>query len=1491
MAPTKRTTRASPTTTTTTTPVTNAQLKALIDQGIVDVLAIRDTDRSRNDDDSHNSGTGSRRTKRTARECTYTDFSNPRTKLSLLLAPFMVLPWNTLMKMMTAKYCPRNEIKKLEMEIWELKVKGTDLASYAQSFQELASMCGRMFLEESDKIEKYVGGLRNKIHRSVMASKPKTMQYAVEFANELMDKKIRTFAERQTENKQKFKDTSMNNQNQQQNKRQNTDRAYAAGSGEKKPYEGSKPMCYKCNYHHDVQCAPKCHKCNRVGHLARDCQKATCFECRAQGYFKRECPKLKNNNRGNQGGNGNAPAKVYVVGNAGTNPDSNIVTELGSFDVIIGMDWLAKYQAVIVYAEKIVRIPWRNETLIIHGFIRLSSSPWGAPVLFIKKKVGSFRMCIDYEELNKLTVKNRYPLPRIDDLFDQLQGSSVYSKIDLQSGYHQLRAHEEDILKTAFRTRYGHYENKKEHKEHLKAILELLKKEELYAKFSKCLAGYYRRFIKGFSKITKSMTKIPHKGVKFDWGNKVEATFQLIKQKLCSAPILALPERIEDNVVYCDALHKGLSVVLMETGPMERLARMYLKEALGTNLDMSTAYHPQTDGQIKRTIQTLEDMLRACVIDFGKGWVNHLPLVEFSYNNSYHTSIKPAPFEVLYGRKWRSPVCWAEVGEVQLTDFVMSDSEHYTVTYTSISSDYVEPSDVGSSGVVVYGYDGLPMHPPSPDCVPGPEHPPSPDYVPGPEHPPSPVYVFFGTAICGYMAPSLEGVASPHNQTLPRRVKPSEPAYPEFMPPEDDVFPAEEQPLPAAVSPTADSPGYITKSDPEEDPEEEDDKDPEEDPTDYPADKDDDEEEESSRDYVDNKEEDEDEDEEEDDEHLAPVDFVPPPAYRTTARMSIRAQTPIPFPFEVEVDRLLAIPTLPPSLLTPLSSPLPQIPSPPLPVSSPPFLVPSPLTTSPSTFRLQSCYDPVESRVTIYFSSTTTTTNYWTPPLLPIPLPTSSPPLLLPYTDCRADAPEVTLPPRKRLCIAPGPRYKIKECSSAPTARPTRGFRAYYEDPDEIAENIPATNVAELEIGALMLAWLDLWRVRPELLVKLRLRLEICGQQTADDIKMTRIAVEGTDLLRSSARDAGRSQNGDDSHNSGTGSRRTERTAHECTYTDFLKCQPMKFKVCYLHPSWCCLNMVEIPCQDISQDAARSMPWNTLMKMMTVKYCPRNEIKKFEMEIWELTVKGTDLASYTQCFQELALMCGQMFFEESDKIEKYVGGLPGMIHGSVMASKAKTMQDTVEFVTELMDKKIRTFVKRQTENKRKFKDTSRNNQNQQQQNKRQNTGRAYTAGSGKKKPYGGSKPLCSKCNYHHDGQCSPKCHKCNRVGHLARDCRSPTNANTANNQRGTGAGQKATCFECGAQGHFKRECPKLKNNNRGNPAGNGNAPAKVYVVGNAGTNPDSNIVTVPIELGSFDVIIGMDWLAKYQAIIVCAEKIVRIPWRNETLIVHGDGSN
>ncbi|GJZ91157.1 putative reverse transcriptase domain-containing protein [Tanacetum coccineum] len=260
----------------------------------------------------------------------------------------------------------------------------------------------------------------------------------------------------------------------------------------------------------------------------------------------------------------------------------------------------------------------------------------GAHVLFVKKKYGSFRMCIDYRELNKLTVKNRYPLPRIDNLFDQLQGSSVYLKIDLRSGYHQLRVRDEDIPKTAFRTRYEHYEfkvmpfgltnapavfmdlmnrvckpyldkfvivfiddiliysrNKEEHADHLRIILELLRKEELYAKFSKC--DFWISIVQFLGHVIDSQgihvdpakieavknwaspTTPTEKNKKYIWGEDQESAFQLLKQKLCEAPILALPEGNDDFVVYCDASHQGLGAVLMQREKVIAYASRQLK--------------------------------------------------------------------------------------------------------------------------------------------------------------------------------------------------------------------------------------------------------------------------------------------------------------------------------------------------------------------------------------------------------------------------------------------------------------------------------------------------------------------------------------------------------------------------------------------------------------------------------------------------------------------------------------------------------------------------------------------------------------------------------------------------------------------------------------------------------------------------------------------------------------------------------------------------
>ncbi|GJS16837.1 putative reverse transcriptase domain-containing protein [Tanacetum coccineum] len=1004
--------------------------------------------------------------------------------------------------------------------------------------------------------------------------------------------------------------------------------------------------------------------------------------------------------------------------------------EMGSFNVIIGMDWLSKYQTVIVCANKIVRIPWGRETLIFHG---------NRSNLISCTKTQKYMLngCQDFPEVFPEDLSG-LPLTQLSEQLKELSDKGFIRPNSSPWGA-PILVREGDIPKTAFRTRYGHYDfrvmpfgltnepavfmdlmnrvckpyldkfvivfiddiliyskNKKEHEEHLRTILELLKKEELYAKFSKCefwipkvqflghvinsegihvdpakiesikdwvspkspteirqflgLAGYYRRFIEGFSKIAKPMTKLTQKKVKFVWGDKQEAAFQTLKQKLCSAPILALPEGSEDFVAYCDASIKGLGAVLMqrdkviayasrqlkiheknytthdlelgavvfalkiwrhylygtkctvftdhkslqhilnqkelnmrqrrwlellsdydceiryhpgkanvvadalsrkerikplrvralvmtigldlpkqilnaqtearkpeniknedvggmlvenskdpekfrteklepradgtlcfngrswlpcygdlrtvimhesykskysihpgydkmyqdmkklywwpnmkaniatyvsksltcakvkaehqrpsgllvqpeipqwkwdnitmdfvtklpkssqgydtiwvivdrltksaifvpmrETDPLEKLERMYLKEVvtrhgipvsiiydrgprfashfwrslqntLGTSLAMSTAYHLETDEQSKRTIQTLEDMLRACVIDFGKGWVNYLPLVKYSYNNSYHASIKIAPFEALYGRKCRSPVCWAEVGEIKHR--IQAARDHQK-SYADLKCKPME-FQIGDKvmlkvspwkGVVRFGKRGKL----------------NPRYV-------GPFKVIKRLGSVAYKLELPEELSRVHNtfhvsnlkkcyadeplavpldglhfddklqfveepiEIMDREVKRLRKSHvpivkvrwnsrrgPEFTWEREDQFKKKYPHLftKTALSSSASFGKFLI--DPEEDPEE-DDEDPEEDPADYPADRDDDEEEEEpSGDDAD----DEDEDEEEEEEHPAPADSVPP-VHRMTARISIRAEPSISLPPREEGPR------------------------------------------------------------------------------------------------------------------------------------------------------------------------------------------------------------------------------------------------------------------------------------------------------------------------------------------------------------------------------------------------------------------------------------------------------------------------------------------------------------------------------------------------------------------------------------------------------------
>nr|GEX11339.1 hypothetical protein [Tanacetum cinerariifolium] len=631
--------------------------------------------------------------------------------------------WTELKTMMKEEFCPPEEIQRMEVELWKLRVKDSNIAAYTQRCNELVLMCPEAVSSEKKKVEAYIRGLPEIIKGETTSLRPIVLNEAVRMAHTLMEQNL---------------------------------------------------------------CPPKCNNCGKIRHKAQECRSKNvalgatvrlnvfCYGCGERGHKSYECPK-----RTDQKG-GNAQSQAYVIRDFEHNQGPNVVTgtfllnnryatilfdsgadksfvdikfsylidikpvklntsyevkladekvvstnsvlrgctlnlldhlfdidlmpiELGMFDVIVGMDWLVERDALIVCGKKEVHVPYKNKMLVVKsdssvsrlkvvscikarkyiekgsqlflaqvtekepmkkrlqdvpvirnfpevfpddlpglppprqvefkielilgaalvarapyrlapselkelsdqlkelskkGFIRPSYSPWGASVLFLKKKDGSFCMCIDYRELNKLTVKNRNPLSRIDDLFDQLQGSSVYSKIDLRSRYHQLQFREEDIPITAFRTR-GHFEfqvmpfgltnalavsmdltnrvckpymdkfvivfiddiliyskNREDHEEHLKTILELLKNEKLYAKFLK--------FIEGFALISKPLSKLTKKNKKYEWGMEEEEAFQTLKKKLCFAPILALPEGTKNFIVYCDASLKGFGAVLMQ---------------------------------------------------------------------------------------------------------------------------------------------------------------------------------------------------------------------------------------------------------------------------------------------------------------------------------------------------------------------------------------------------------------------------------------------------------------------------------------------------------------------------------------------------------------------------------------------------------------------------------------------------------------------------------------------------------------------------------------------------------------------------------------------------------------------------------------------------------------------------------------------------------------------------------------------------------------
>ncbi|GKD58838.1 putative reverse transcriptase domain-containing protein [Tanacetum coccineum] len=694
---------------------------------------------------------------------------------------------------------------------------------------KLVLLCTRMVPNEEDKVERFVGGLPNNIQGNVIVVEPTKLQDAIRITNNLMDQKLKGYA--RSHNVARAYTAGNNEKNGYVGSLPyyNKCKLHHAGS--------CTVRCGNCKrVGHITRNCTTIVTPNTQRAPVRNQSGIFCYECGRPGHFRKDYPKLRNQNRGNktENKNGNktgnqtgcneATAKACTIGSFvsstfsalldvapstldtsyaveladGRILETNFVLrgctlgllghsfdidlmpiELGSFDVIIGMDWLAKYHMLIVCVEKvvsqvtskktedkskekrledvpivqeftevfpedlpglpparqvefqidlvpgvapIVRAPYQLapakmqelstqlQELSDKGFIRPSSSPWGASVLFVKKKDGSLWMCIDYRELNRLIVKNRYPLLRIEDLFDQLQGSRVYSKIDMRSGYHQLRVREEDIPKTASRTRYellSDYDcDIRYHPGKANVVADALSRKErskqlrVRALVMTIGLNLLKQILSAQSEARKEDNFINEDlhGMINKLKPRADETLCLNNRKIPQWKwenitmdfVTKLPNTAtgQDTIwVIVDRLTKSAHFFPMqEDDTLEKLTKQYLKElvsrhrvpvsiifdrdgkftshfwkslnkALGTRLDMSTAYHAQTDGQSERTIQTLEDMLRVCVLDFRKGWDKHLPLVEFSYNNSYHTSIKAAPFEALYGRKFRSPIC------------------------------------------------------------------------------------------------------------------------------------------------------------------------------------------------------------------------------------------------------------------------------------------------------------------------------------------------------------------------------------------------------------------------------------------------------------------------------------------------------------------------------------------------------------------------------------------------------------------------------------------------------------------------------------------------------------------------------------------------------------------------------------------------------------------------------------------------------------------
>nr|GEW17046.1 putative reverse transcriptase domain-containing protein [Tanacetum cinerariifolium] len=1409
--------------------------------------------------------------------------------------------WAKVKQMMTDEFCPTEEVQRLEDELRHLKLRDINIAAYTERFNELALLCPNAIPNEKKKVELYIKGLPEIIKGLLLNV---TVVGNAIFNNALQEVKIVGKWDTRPKTAEKADQRSGNAKGQ----------AYVIRDAKHNQGPNVVTGTFLLNNHYATMLfdsgADKSFVDIKFSHLIdiKPVKLNSSYEVElANG-------KVVSTNSVLRGSTLNLLDHLFDI--------DLMPIELGTFDVIVGMDWLVERDALIVCGRKEVHVPYRNKTLVVKsdktepakkqlqdvlvicnfpevfpddlpgippprqvefkielilgaapvtrtpyrlapselkelseqlkelskkGFIRPSSSPWGASVLFVKKKEGSFRMCINYRELNKLTVKNRYPLPRIDDLFDQLQGSSVYSKIDLRSGYYQLRIKEEDIPITAFQTRYGHFEfqvmsfgltnasavfmdlinrvckpyldkfvivffddiliyskNKEDHEEHLKTILELLKNEKLYAKFSKCdfwleyvhflgyvidsdgvhidptkveairnwsaptmptkvrqflgLAGYYRRFIEGFLLISKPLSKLTQKNKKYEWGmEEEEEAFQTLKQKLCFAPILALPEGTENFIVYCDASLKGYGAVLMQ----REKSQQYILDQKELNMRQ------------RRWIELLSDY--DCEIHYHPGKGNIIMENVPPPNDNLNAPEKEPIMD-------QAPAAFVGFAPQWIGEQILDNNNGWLEEEPEEEENEAMENNHEDDAEVIKPYEE----------------------------------------------------ADPHN-----RPPPTSDEETKFAPPVVQIADVDDVPIPPVIQFSVHR-GVKRLSKQMHD------------------------------------------------------------RYRTEKKMAKILR-------QKELRRngqAFDITALDSAVRANRSE------------SSKMMRLITDLSREFTELKNQNRRAEELSRW-----------EAWMRGRIPNSLRFQEEP---------------------SIYIAPVPRADDLYVMVRDVARGTREDKDVDTDvPRDTQPSDPRSSPRDSQT------------MPPKRRSQTNPQLTLT-QEDVDQLVQDGIAAAIRDEYERVRREATRAE----------GAFRLvrwfEKMENTFEISECAEVRKVKFATATLHGQ--ALTWWNSQVATLGREVENAGSWAEVKQMMTDEFCPTKEVQRLEDELRHLKLRDMNIAAYTERLNELAILCLVAIPNEKKKVELYIKGLPEIIKGETTSSRPVTLNEAVRMAHALMEQKIQAKNERIAEGlKRKWENNNQgnnnnnnhnrgnyqnNNHHNQNNNPRQNNARAMTTAQNTGANQTGVAPKCNRCGRCHFHKCPPRCENCRRIGHKAKDCQGKNVA------PGTVVQPNIVCYSCEERGHKSSECPK-KADRRG-----GNVQGQAYIIRDAEHNQGPNVVMgtfllnnryatmlfdseadksfvdikfshlidikpvrlnssyeveladrkvvstnsvlrgctlnlldhlfdidlILIELGTFGVIVGMDWLVERNALIVCGIKEVHVPYRNKTLVVKSDSS-